>query len=111
MASTSCAASHCASATVVADDHTCAPTRRTRSSRGAGGNPKWKLTTSDRSVSITSAASSPNGSRPGPSGKGLGLEDVAGTAAPPRDGAGAEDDGRRRTEDVIVASDRRHAIS
>ena len=52
IASTPCAASHCASATVVADDHTCAPARRTRSSSGAGGRPKWKLTTSGRSASI-----------------------------------------------------------
>ncbi len=66
IASTPCAASHCASATVVADDHTCAPERRTRSSSGAGGSPKWKLTTAGRSASIASAASSPNGSRPGP---------------------------------------------
>ncbi len=66
IASTPCAASHCASATVVADDHTCAPARLTRSSRFAGGNPKWKLTTSGRNASTASAASSPNGSRPGP---------------------------------------------
>ncbi len=66
IASTPCAASHRASATVVADDHTCAPDARTRSSKGAGGSPKWKLTTSGRSASITVAASSPNGNRPGP---------------------------------------------
>ena len=42
-----------ASATDVADDMTVAPAARTRSTSGATGSPKWKLTTSGRSSSTT----------------------------------------------------------
>ena len=68
MPSAPCASSQRASATLVALDSTIAPVTLTASSSGAGGRPKWKLTTGGRCFCNSVSAVSSKGRRPGSAG-------------------------------------------